>query len=54
MDGDDDRVMIVVVHGTKSAHLYVSDRTATKYTLSLPNIVYISPKSVGQSHLPGL
>ena len=54
MDALEDRVMMCVVHATKSVHLYVSDVSGTKYTLSLPNVVYISPTSVGGTALPGL
>lgn len=54
MDAFEDRVMLVVVHDTKSANLYVSDPTGTQYTLSLPNIVYVSPTTAGSSALPGM
>ena len=45
---------MVVLHAVKSAHLYVSDVSGTRYSLSLPNIVYLSPKSVIGTSLPGL
>ncbi|XP_067938207.1 sortilin-related receptor-like [Watersipora subatra] len=54
VDADEDRVMICVVHAAKSTHLYVSDVTGSKYTLSLPNVVYMSPTSVEGTSLPGL
>lgn len=54
VDAELDRVMIVVTHGVKSAHLYVSDTSGLKYTLSLPNIVYVSPTSVGLADRYGL
>lgn len=54
VDADHDRVMVCVNHDVKSSHLYVSDTSGTRYTLSLPNIVYISPQSVRGTNLPGM
>ena len=54
VDADNDRVMVCVNHAVKSSHLYVSDTTGIKYTLSLPNIVYVSPQAVSGTRLPGV
>lgn len=54
VDADNDRVMVCVNHDVKSSHLYVSDVTGLRYTLSLPNIVYISPTAVAGTRLPGM
>ena len=43
-DASEEQVFVVVSHNTTVNHLYISDITGSKYSLSLENIVYFNPK----------
>ena len=43
-DASEDQVFLCVTHNKSSTHLYISDVTGTKYSLSLENVIYFNPK----------
>ncbi|KAJ8316151.1 hypothetical protein KUTeg_006165 [Tegillarca granosa] len=43
-DASEDQIFLCVNHNRTSSHLYISDATGSKFTLSLENIVYFNPK----------
>jgi len=42
-DASEDQVFLCVTHNKSSTHLYISDVTGTKYSLSLENVIYFNP-----------
>lgn len=43
-DASEEQVFVCVTHNETSTHLYISDITGSKFSLSLENVVYYNPK----------